>query len=52
MLKDALESGESDTRSGAFAKVRDFLDPHFDRIDRGIEWVNIPPCTLFWAWKD
>lgn len=33
-------------------KVRRFLDPHFARIDRGFEWRNMPPATLFWAWKD
>lgn len=33
-------------------KVRDFLEPVFDRLDRGLEWVNVPPCTIFWAWKD
>jgi phospholipid N-methyltransferase len=33
-------------------KVRQFLAPYFDRLDRGFEWVNIPPATLFWAWKD
>ena len=33
-------------------KVRDFIAPHFERIDRGFEWVNVPPATLFWAWKD
>jgi phospholipid N-methyltransferase len=33
-------------------KVRDFIAPHFERIDRGFEWINIPPATLFWAWKD
>jgi phospholipid N-methyltransferase len=33
-------------------KVREFLSPHFDRIDRGFEWINIPPAQLFWAWKD
>ncbi len=32
-------------------KVRDFIKPHFDRIERGFEWVNVPPATLFWAWK-
>jgi phospholipid N-methyltransferase len=32
-------------------KARDFMAPHFDRIDRGFEWVNIPPCHLFWGWK-
>ena len=33
-------------------KVRDFLAPHFARIDKGFEWINVPPATLFWAWKD
>ena len=33
-------------------KVRDFIAPHFERIDKGFEWINIPPATLFWAWKD
>ena len=33
-------------------KVREFLTPYFDRIDRGFEWVNIPPAQLFWCWKD
>ncbi len=33
-------------------KVRDFIEPWFDRIDRGFEWVNVPPATLFWAWKN
>ena len=33
------------------AKVRDFLAPHFPCIDKAIEYWNIPPCFLFWAWK-
>jgi phospholipid N-methyltransferase len=33
-------------------KVLDFLKPHFGRIDRGFEWVNVPPATLFWAHKE
>jgi len=32
-------------------KVRDFIAPHFERIDRGFEWINVPPATLFWAWR-
>lgn len=32
-------------------KVRDFLAPHFERIDHGMEWWNIPPAQLYWAWK-
>jgi phospholipid N-methyltransferase len=30
-------------------KVGEFLAPHFERIERGFEWVNIPPMKLFWA---
>jgi phospholipid N-methyltransferase len=32
-------------------KVRDFIEPHFEPIKRGFEWVNVPPATLFWAYK-
>ena len=32
-------------------KVRDFIKPHFALIKRGFEWVNVPPATLFWAYK-
>ena len=32
-------------------KVRDFIAPHFAPIKRGFEWVNVPPATLFWAFK-
>jgi phospholipid N-methyltransferase len=32
--------------------VRNFLTPHFDKIDDGIEWWNVPPAQLWWAWKD
>ena len=33
------------------AKVFDFIEPWFSRIDRGFEWINVPPAKLFWAWK-
>ncbi|GAC1588541.1 MAG: rRNA adenine N-6-methyltransferase family protein [Sphingomicrobium sp.] len=33
-------------------KVRDFIAPHFERLDRGFEWWNVPPATLFWAWRE
>jgi phospholipid N-methyltransferase len=33
-------------------KVRDFIAPVFDRIERGFEWLNVPPATLFWAWRN
>ena len=54
----AEETAEAIRPGGAFLvyqfspKVRDFIAPHFERIDRGFEWRNIPPATLFWAWKD
>ena len=44
--------------SGAFLvyqfspKVFDFIEPWFDRIERGFEWVNVPPARLFWAYKN
>jgi phospholipid N-methyltransferase len=33
-------------------KVRDFIAPYFQRIERGFEWINVPPAQLFWAWKE
>lgn len=33
------------------SRVRDFLVPHFATIDADYEWINIPPCHLFWATK-
>lgn len=32
-------------------RARDFLEPHFSQIEDGFEWVNVPPCYLFWATK-
>ncbi len=32
-------------------RARDFLVPHFADIDSAYEWVNVPPCHLFWATK-
>ena len=32
-------------------KVFELIDPCFDRVDRGFEWINVPPARLFWAWK-
>ena len=34
------------------AAARDFMAPHFARIDQGFELWNILPCQLFWGWKD
>lgn len=33
-------------------KVRNFFAPYFPRIDHAMEWVNIPPAQLWWAWKE
>ncbi len=33
-------------------KVRDFIAPFFERIERGFEWINMPPATLFWAYRE
>ncbi len=33
-------------------KVLDFIKPHFERIDRGMEWINVPPAKLFWAYRE
>lgn len=34
------------------ARARDFMARQFKRIDAGISLWNMPPCTLFWGWKD
>ena len=34
------------------ARARDFMARHFKQIDHGLEMINIPPCRLFWGWKD
>ncbi len=33
------------------ARARDYMAPHFRRIDSGFEWLNVLPCKLFWGWK-
>lgn len=33
-------------------KVLSFMAPHFERIDHDMEWLNIPPAQLYWAWKE
>jgi phospholipid N-methyltransferase len=33
-------------------KVRNFLTPHWTHIDHAVEWWNLPPAQLWWAWKD
>ena len=34
------------------ARARDFMARHFRRIDAGLEPINVPPCFLFWGWKE
>ena len=34
------------------AKARAFMTRNFERIDDGFSLWNIPPCRLFWGWKD
>lgn len=33
-------------------RAGDFMAQFFNRIDKGLEWINVPPCFLFWGWKD
>lgn len=33
-------------------KVRDFLAPYWDRIDYVMEYWNVPPAHIFYAWKN
>ena len=34
------------------SRARDFMARHFTRIDTDFEPLNVPPCRLFWGWKD
>ena len=31
--------------------ARDLTARHFDRVDTGMTWINVPPCLLAWGWK-
>ncbi len=54
----AEETAKAIRPGGAFlvyqfrARARDFMAPHFARIDKGFEAWNILPCHLFWGWKE
>jgi phosphatidylethanolamine/phosphatidyl-N-methylethanolamine N-methyltransferase len=54
----AEETAKALRPGGAFlvyqfrARARDFMEPHFRRIDNGFEIWNVLPCHLFWGWKD
>jgi len=56
--KIASETAKAIRSGGAFlvyqfrAKARDFMAPHFKKIDSDFEFWNILPCHLFWGWKD
>ena len=34
------------------SRAREFMARHFQSIDDGFELWNVPPCFLFWGWKD
>jgi len=34
------------------ARARDFMARHFKLIDEDFEVRNIPPCRLYWGWKE
>jgi phospholipid N-methyltransferase len=33
-------------------KCRDFIQPYLPRVEHDMEWWNVPPAQLYWAWKD
>jgi phospholipid N-methyltransferase len=49
---DALRPGGAFLVYQFSPRVKDFLVPHFRRIDHAFEPVNIPPAQLYWCWKD
>ncbi len=48
---DALRPGGAFLVYQFVKRARDFMAPHFDRIDNGYSIWNILPCHLFWGWK-
>lgn len=34
------------------ARARDYMARHFKLIDDAVEFRNIPPCRLYWGWKE
>ena len=54
----ARETAEALRPGGAFLvyqfrpKVRSFFEPYLPKIDSAIEWWNVPPAQLWWAWKE
>mgnify|MGYP003576093738 CR=1 FL=1 len=33
------------------AVARDYTARHFEQVETGFAWANIPPCLLAWGWK-
>jgi phospholipid N-methyltransferase len=33
------------------ARARGYMARHFKQIDEAVEFRNIPPCRLYWGWK-
>ncbi len=33
-------------------RARAFMARHFLRIDHKMEMINVPPCFMYWGWKD
>ena len=31
--------------------AKELTEEHFDKVDTGYVWRNIPPCLLVWGWK-
>src|SRR5690606_17259241 len=50
-IYDALRPGGAFLFYQFVPRARDFMTPHFDRIDNGYCVWNILPCHLFWGWK-
>jgi phospholipid N-methyltransferase len=56
--KIASETAEALRPGGAFLvyqfrpKVRSFFEPYLPKIDSAVEWWNVPPAQLWWAWKE
>jgi len=54
----ARETAKALRPGGAFLvyqfrpKVRTFFEPYIPKIDEAIEWWNVPPAQLWWAWKE
>jgi len=54
----ARETAKALRPGGAFLvcqfrpKVRTFFQPYLPKIDHEIEWWNVPPAQLWWAWKE